>query len=75
MIVSLGGERMERPREINCLSLGFHAILDMRDTSSAGWTHSCILDRVEGTAQNKLPQFRVLRGSKPADWLKMASTS
>ena len=47
----------------------------MKGTSSTGWTHSCILDRVEGTAQNKLPQFRVLRGSKPADWLKMASTS
>ena len=46
-----GGEKMERPREINCPCLGFHAILDMRDTSSAGWTHSCILDKVEGTTQ------------------------
>ena len=75
MIVSLGGERMERSREINCPSLGFHVILDMRDTSSTGWTHSCILDKVEGIAQNKLPQFWVLRGSKPINWLKMASTS
>ena len=67
MIVSLGGERMEKPCEINCPNLGFHAILDMRDTSLARWTHSCVLDKVEGTAQNKLPQFRVLRGSKPID--------
>ena len=66
---------MERSREINCPSLGFHAILDMSDTSSARRTHSCILDKGEGTMQNKLPQFRVLRGSKPTDWLKMASTS
>ena len=55
MIVPLGGERMERSREINCPSLGFHAILDTRDTSSTGWTHSCILDKGEGTTQNKLP--------------------
>ena len=75
MIVLLGGERMERPCEINCSNLGFHAILDMKDTSSARRTHSFILDKVEGTAQKILPQFRVLRGSKPADWLKMASTS
>jgi len=75
MIVTLEGERMERLHEINYPNLGFHAILDMKDTSSAGWTHSGILDKVEGTAQNKLPQFRVLRGFKPVDWLKMASTS
>ena len=82
MIVSLGGERKQRSHEINCPSLGLHAILDMRDTSSIGWTHSCKLDKMEGTTQNKLPQlqnklpqFRVLWGSKPADWLKMASTS
>jgi len=61
MIVPLGGERMERSREINRPSLGFHAILDMKDTSSAGRTHSCILDKVKGAVQNKLPQFRVLR--------------
>ena len=75
MIVPLGGERIERLREINYPSLGFYAILNIRDTSSVGRTHSCILDKVEGTTQNKLPQFRVLLGSKPADWLKMASTS
>ena len=72
---SAGGERVERLREINCLSLGFHAILDMRDTSSVGRTHSCVLDKGERTVQNKLPQFRVLRSSKPANWLEMASTS
>ena len=55
MIVPLGEERAERSREINCPSLGFHAILDMRDTSSVGQTHSCILDKGEGTTQNKLP--------------------
>jgi len=49
MIISLGGERMERLREINCPNLRFHAILDMRDTSLAGRTHSCILDKVEET--------------------------
>ena len=75
MIIPLGGERIERSREINYPNLGFHVILDIRDTSSMGRTHSCVLDKVEGTAQNKLPQFRALRGSKPADWLKMASTS
>jgi len=75
MIVSLGGERKERSHEINCPSLGLHAILEMRDTSSTGWTHSCKLDKMEGTTQNKLPQIRVLWGSKPVDWLKMASTS
>ena len=37
-----GGEKMERSREINCPSLGFHVILDIRDTSFAGRTHSCI---------------------------------
>ena len=73
MIVLLRGERMERSHEINCPSLGFHAILDMRNISSARRTHSCILDKREGTTQKKLPQFRVLQGSKPADQLKMAS--
>ena len=73
MIVPLGGERKERSHEINYPSLGLHAILDMRDTSSTGWTHS--LDKMEGTTQNKLPQFRVLQGSRLVDWLKMASTS
>ena len=57
MIVSLGRERMGRLHEINYPSLGFRAIIDMRDTSSAGWTHSCILDEREGTAQNKLPSL------------------
>ena len=66
---------MERLREINYPSLGFHAILDMRNTPSAGRIHSYVLDKVKGTAQNKLPQFRVFQGSKPTDWLKMASTS
>ena len=75
MIVPLRGEKMERPHEINYPIIGFHVILNMRDTSSVGWTHSCKLDKGEGTAQNKLPQFRVLRGSKPADWLKVALTS
>ena len=46
---------MERLCEINCPSLGFHAILDIRDTSLMGWTHSCILDKGEGTARSKLP--------------------
>ena len=55
MIVTLGGERMERLREINCPSLGFHVILDMRDMSLVGWTNSCILDKGEGTMQHKLP--------------------
>ena len=45
MIVQLVGEKVERLCEINCLSLGFHAILDMRDMSSMGRTHSCILDK------------------------------
>ena len=75
MIVPLGGERMDRSREINYPSLGFHAILDMRVTSSAKRTHSYLLNKVEGTTQNKLPQFRVLWGFKPTNWLKMASTS
>ena len=75
MIVLLGGERMERLREINCPSLGFHAILDMRNTPSAGRIHSYVLDKVKGTAQNKLPQFWVLRGSNLANRLKMALTS
>ena len=43
----VGGKRKEISREINCPSLGFHAILDMRDTSLAGRTHSRILDKVE----------------------------
>ena len=75
MIFLLGGERMERSYEINCPKLGFHAILDMKDTSLVGWTHTCILDKAEGIVQNKLPQFRVLQGSKLANWLKMALTS
>ena len=41
--------------KINCPSLVFYAILDIRDTSSVGRTHSRILDKVEGTTQNKLP--------------------
>ena len=41
---------MERSREIDYPSLGFHAILDMRDTSSVGRTNSCILDNREGIA-------------------------
>jgi len=53
MIVSLEGERMERSHEINYPSLGFHAIHDMRDTFSAGQTHSCILDMRKGTMQKK----------------------
>jgi len=72
MIIPLEGKRMERSHKINCPSLGFHANLDMRETSSVGWTHSCILGKGERTAQNKLPQFRVLRGSKLVDGLKMA---
>jgi len=48
MIVSLEGEGIERSHEINYPSLGFHTILDMRDTSSAGWTHSRMLDKLEG---------------------------
>ena len=75
MFFLLGGERMERSYEINCPKLGFHVILDMKDTSPVGWTHTCILDKVEGIVQNKLPQFRVLQGSKLANWLKMALTS
>ena len=51
----LGGERIERPREINYASLGFHVILDMRDTSSGGRSHSYILDKVEGIAQINCP--------------------
>ena len=39
MVVLLGGERMQRPREINCPNLGFHVILDLRDTSLVGQTH------------------------------------
>ena len=45
MIVPLKRERMERSREINCPSLGFHVILDTRDTSLAGRTHFYILDK------------------------------
>ena len=37
---------MERLCEINCPSLGFHAILDTRDTSSVGQTQSRTLDKV-----------------------------
>jgi len=55
MIILLSGERMERSREINCPSLVFYAILNMKDTSSVGRTHSCILGKGEGIAQNKLP--------------------
>ena len=65
MIVPLEGERMDRSCEINYPSLGFHVILDMRVTSLARRTHSYVLNKVEGTTQNKLPQFRVLRGFKP----------
>ena len=64
MIVPAGGERMERSHEINCPSLGFHVILVMGEISSAGWTYSCIMDKEERTARNKLPQFR---DSKPED--------
>ena len=67
MIVPLGGERMKRLCEMNCPSLGFHAILDMKDTSSAGQTHSYVLVKMKGITQNKLPQFRLLWGSKPID--------
>ena len=44
----VGGNRKERSHEINYPSLGLHAILDMRDKSLAGWTHSCILDKGGG---------------------------
>ena len=47
MIILLKGEKVERSHEINCHSLGFHAILDMRDTSSVGWTQSCTLGKGE----------------------------
>ena len=67
MIVPLGGERMGRSHKVNYPSLGFYAILNMRDTSLAGRTHFCILDKGEGTTQNKLPQFRVLRDPKLVD--------
>ena len=67
MIVPPGGERMERSHKINYPSLGFHAILVMREISSTGWTCSCIMDNVKRLALNKLPQFRVLRGSKPTN--------
>jgi len=60
----------ERLSEINCSSLGFYAILHMKDTSFAGQTHSHNLDKEgENRAQNKLPQFRVLWGSELVDWL------
>ena len=36
----VGGEGKERSCEINCPSLGFHAIFSMKDTSSVEWTHS-----------------------------------
>ena len=48
MIISMEGERMERLREINCPNLGFHAILNMKDTPLAGRIHSCILDKRRG---------------------------
>ena len=70
-----GGERMERSLGIKCPNLGFHVILDIRETSSVGQIHSCILDKGEGTVQNKLPQFRILQGYKPIDRMKMVSTS
>ena len=44
----VGGNRKERSHEINYPSLGLHAILDMRDKSLAGRTHSCILDKGGG---------------------------
>ena len=69
------GERMERSLGIKCPNLGFHVILDIRETSSAGRIHSCILDKREGIVQNKLPQFMILQGYKPVDRLKMALTS
>ena len=75
MIVPQVVEIMERSLEINCPSLGFHAIFNIRDISSTGQTYSCISNKGEGTAQNKLPKFRVLLGFEPVDWLKVASTS
>ena len=74
MIVPLGGERMGRSCEINYPNLGFHVILDIRDTSLMGRTHLVYWTRWRELGKNKFPQFRVLRGSKPADWLKMTST-
>ena len=47
MIVLLKGEKVEKSRKINCPSLGFHAIVDMKDTSLVRWSHSCILDKGE----------------------------
>ena len=58
MIISLGGERMERSHVINYPSLGFRAILDMSEMFLVGWTHFCILDTVEGTTQNKMPHSK-----------------
>ena len=75
MIVSLGRERMERSREINCPSLGFSTILDMSDTSSVRQTHSCIMDKGREPCKINCPSFGFLRGSKLADGLKVASTS
>ena len=75
MIVPSRGKRMERSHKINCPSLGFHMILIMKEISSVGRTRSCIMDKAKRTMQNKLPQFRVLQGLKPAEWLKMALTS
>ena len=50
---------MERLREINCPSLGFHAILDTRDTSSVGQTQSCTLDKV-GERENRAKQTALI---------------
>ena len=50
MIVPPGGERMERSHKINYPSLGFHAILVMREISSTGWTCSCIMDKAKRIA-------------------------
>ena len=44
------GEKMKRSREINYPNLRFHVILDMRDTSLAGRTHSYVLVKMEGIA-------------------------
>ena len=41
---------MKRLCEMNYPSLGFHAILDMKDTSLARRTHSYVLVKMEGIA-------------------------
>ena len=67
MIIPLEGEKKKRSCEINCPSSGFHAILDMKDTSLVGRTHSRILDkRGENRAKSIAPVqgfvgFRVCR--------------